>query len=170
MADRIITFQYARDNYDAYKKQIIPASNECMTKADVNTYLNADMSVLSSYANNQLVPRTKISTNINSIPLYFNLINDNLYSCTATINSNQILTLINNGSTNTQLNNNDYFYVTYKNDSLNEQQIRIIINSSIRGELLNMLTFISSKEHVGWSSIQAKSGESLTVSITVYTW
>ena len=61
MADRIITFQYARDNYDAYKKQTIPASNECMTKADVNTYLNADMSVLSSYTNNQLVPRTKIS-------------------------------------------------------------------------------------------------------------
>ena len=61
MADRIITFQYAKDNYDAYKKQTIPASNECMTKADVNTYLNADMSVLSSYANNQLIPRTKIS-------------------------------------------------------------------------------------------------------------
>ena len=61
MADRIITFQYAKDNYDAYKKQTIPASNECMTKADVNTYLNADMSVLASYANNQLVPRTKIS-------------------------------------------------------------------------------------------------------------
>ena len=61
MADRIITFQYARDNYDAYKKQTIPASNECMTKADVNTYLDADMSVLSSYTNNQLVPRTKIS-------------------------------------------------------------------------------------------------------------
>ena len=61
MADRIITFQYAKDNYDAYKKQTIPASNECMTKADVNTYLNADMSILSSYTNNQLVPRTKIS-------------------------------------------------------------------------------------------------------------
>ena len=59
MADRIITFQYARDNYDAYKKQTIPASNECMTKADVNTYLTADMSVLSSYTNNQLVPRVK---------------------------------------------------------------------------------------------------------------
>ena len=61
MADRIITFQYARDNYDAYKKQTIPASNECMTKADVAAYLNADMSVLSSYTNNQLVPITKIS-------------------------------------------------------------------------------------------------------------
>ena len=61
MADRIITFQYARDNYDAYKKQTIPASNECMTKADVDAYLNADMSVLASYTNNQLVPITKIS-------------------------------------------------------------------------------------------------------------
>ena len=79
MADRIITFQYAKDNYDAYKKQTIPASNECMTKADVNTYLNADMSVLSSYTNNQLIPRTKISpisllgiygTNINDIVLH----------------------------------------------------------------------------------------------------
>ena len=79
MADRIITFQYARDNYDAYKKQTIPASNECMTKADVAAYLNADMSVLSSYANNQLVPRTKISpfsplgiygTDINDIVLH----------------------------------------------------------------------------------------------------
>ena len=60
MADRIITFQYARDNYDAYKKQTIPASNECMTKADVAAYLNADMSVLSSYTNNQLVPRVKV--------------------------------------------------------------------------------------------------------------
>ena len=75
MADRIITFQYARDNYDAYKKQTIPASNECMTKADVNTYLNADMSVLSSYTNNQLVPRTKISP-VSPLGIYGTDIND----------------------------------------------------------------------------------------------
>ena len=75
MADRIITFQYARDNYDAYKKQTIPASNECMTKADVDAYLNADMSVLSSYANNQLVPRTKISP-ISLLGIYGTDIND----------------------------------------------------------------------------------------------
>ena len=45
MADenRIITFEYANANYDTFKKQTIPASNECMTKADVNTYLNAEM-------------------------------------------------------------------------------------------------------------------------------
>lgn len=75
MADRIITFQYAKDNYDAYKKQTIPASNECMTKADVNTYLNADMSVLSSYTNNQLVPRTKISP-VSPLVIYGTDIND----------------------------------------------------------------------------------------------
>ena len=75
MADRIITFQYARDNYDAYKKQTIPASNECMTKADVAAYLNADMSVLSSYANNQLIPRTKISP-VSLLDIYGTDIND----------------------------------------------------------------------------------------------
>lgn len=75
MPDRIITFQYAKDNYDAYKKQTIPASNECMTKADVNAYLNADMSVLSSYANNQLVPRTKISP-VSLLGIYGTDIND----------------------------------------------------------------------------------------------
>ncbi len=75
MADRIITFQYAKDNYDAYKKQTIPASNECMTKADVNTYLNADMSVLSSYTNKQLVPRTKISP-VSPLGIYGTDIND----------------------------------------------------------------------------------------------
>lgn len=75
MANRIITFQYARDNYDAYKKQTIPASNECMTKADVDAYLNADMSVLASYANNQLVPRTKISP-VSLLGIYGTDIND----------------------------------------------------------------------------------------------
>ena len=75
MADRIITFQYSKDNYDAYKKQTIPASNESMTKADVNTYLNADMSVLSSYTNNQLVPRVKISP-VSLLGIYGTDIND----------------------------------------------------------------------------------------------
>ena len=75
MADRIITFQYARDTYDAYKKQTIPASNECMTKADVAAYLNADMSVLASYTNNQLVPRAKISP-VSLLGIYGTDIND----------------------------------------------------------------------------------------------
>ena len=75
MADRIITFQYAKDTYDAYKKQTIPASNECMTKADVAAYLNADMTVLSSYTNNQLIPTVKIST-VNPLGIYGTDIND----------------------------------------------------------------------------------------------
>ena len=75
MANRIITFQYARDTYDAYKKQTIPASNECMTKADVDAYLNADMSVLSSYTNNQLIPRVKISP-VSPLGIYGTDIND----------------------------------------------------------------------------------------------
>ena len=75
MADRIITFQYAKDNYDAYKKQTIPASNECMTKADVAACLNADMTVLSSYTNNQLIPRVKISP-VSPLGIYGTDIND----------------------------------------------------------------------------------------------
>ena len=61
MADRIITFQYAKDNYDAYKKQTIPASNKCMTKSYILHCINVDESLLSSYTSNQLVPITKIS-------------------------------------------------------------------------------------------------------------
>ena len=61
MADRILTFQYAKDNYDAYKKQTIPASNECMTKSYILHCINVDESLLSSYTSNQLVPITKIS-------------------------------------------------------------------------------------------------------------
>ena len=38
-----------------------------MTKADVNTYLNADMSILSSYTNNQLVPRVKLRNGLKHI-------------------------------------------------------------------------------------------------------
>ena len=53
----------------------VVSNNECMTKADVNTYLNADMSVLSSYVNNQLVPRTKISP-VSLLGIYGNDIND----------------------------------------------------------------------------------------------
>lgn len=62
--DRMITFNYARTTWDAYKKQTIPTSNECMTKADIDAYLNADMTVLSSYANKQLIPRSKFVGNL----------------------------------------------------------------------------------------------------------
>lgn len=57
--NRIITFNYARNTWDVYKKQNIPSSNECMTKDDVNNYLNADMTVLSGYTSKRLIPRSK---------------------------------------------------------------------------------------------------------------
>ena len=57
--NRIITFQYAKNNWDKYKKQTIPDSLECMTKDDIQNYLNADMSVLGTYNTNQLIPRNK---------------------------------------------------------------------------------------------------------------
>ena len=60
MADRIITFQYAKDNYDTYKKQTIPSSNECMTKNDVIAYINCDETLFSSYVSNRLIPRNKV--------------------------------------------------------------------------------------------------------------
>lgn len=63
MADenRMITFAHARATWDQFKKQTIPDSLECMTKAEINTYLNADMNVLSAYSSNQLIPRSKFS-------------------------------------------------------------------------------------------------------------
>ena len=70
MADKIITFQYAKDNYDAYKKQTIPASNECMTKAEVISYINVDESPLSPYTNNQLIRRDKVVPIMDRIYIY----------------------------------------------------------------------------------------------------
>ena len=60
MADenRMITFAYAKATWDAYKKQTIPSSNECMTKTDIINYLNANANPLSTYGNSQLVPRS----------------------------------------------------------------------------------------------------------------
>lgn len=60
MADKIITHQYASLNYDAYKKKIIPSTKQCMTKAKVIEYIYVDESLLGSYANNQLVPISKV--------------------------------------------------------------------------------------------------------------
>lgn len=61
MADenRMITFEYARNNWDEFKKQVIPTSLECMTKMDIGNYLNADMDILDNYLPNQLIPRSK---------------------------------------------------------------------------------------------------------------
>ena len=65
--NRIITFNYAKTNCDFFKKQTIPASNECMTKADINTYLNVKQSLLSEYVNSRLVPRVKVQAD----PVYY---------------------------------------------------------------------------------------------------
>lgn len=61
MADenRMITFAYAKATWDAYKKQTIPNTLECMTKSDIINYFNVDTSVLNPYANNQLIRRDK---------------------------------------------------------------------------------------------------------------
>lgn len=60
MSNRIITFNHAKLNYDAYKKQTIPDSLECMTKSDVLNYINVDDALLSTYTNNQLVPSSNV--------------------------------------------------------------------------------------------------------------
>ena len=60
MSNRIITFNHAKLNYDAYKKQTIPDSNECMTKSDVLNYINVDETLITTYANNQLVPTINV--------------------------------------------------------------------------------------------------------------
>ena len=63
MADenRMITFAYAKATWDAYKKQTIPNTLECMTKTDINNYLKANADPLSTYSNNQLVPRSRFT-------------------------------------------------------------------------------------------------------------
>lgn len=60
MSNRIITFNYAKSNYDEYKKQTIPDSLKCMTKSEVLAYINVDETLLSAYPNNLLVPRINV--------------------------------------------------------------------------------------------------------------
>ena len=81
MADenRIITFEYAKDNYDAYKKQTIPASNVCMTKADILNYINVDESLLSSYTTDRLIKRDKVVGRGFVQNYYFNYISDIIF-------------------------------------------------------------------------------------------
>ena len=79
MADRIITFQYAKDNYDAYKKQTIPNTKECMTKADILNYINVDESLLSSYATDRLIKRDKVVGRGFLQNYYFNYISDIIF-------------------------------------------------------------------------------------------
>ena len=72
MADenRMITFEYAKANYDAFKKQTIPNTKECMTKAEVISYINVDESPLSPYTNNQLIRRDKVVPIMDRIYIY----------------------------------------------------------------------------------------------------
>lgn len=62
MADenRMITFEYARVNYDAYKLQSIPSSYECMTRSDILSYISVETTPLATYSSNQLIPRVKV--------------------------------------------------------------------------------------------------------------
>lgn len=62
MADenRMITYRYASLNLSAYIKNSIPSTNQCMTKAKVIEHLYVNESLLNSYTNNQLVPRSKV--------------------------------------------------------------------------------------------------------------
>lgn len=68
--DRIITFEYAKNNWNSYKKKEIPNTKTCMTKQDIYEYLSCDMNVLSGYTNNRLVPRVKF------VPITLNGFND----------------------------------------------------------------------------------------------
>ena len=81
MADenRIITFEYAKANYDTYKKQTIPASNVCMTKADILFYINVDESLLSSYTTDRLIKRDKVVGRGFVQNYYFNYISDIIF-------------------------------------------------------------------------------------------
>lgn len=58
MAEKIMTFNNAIQKFNIYRKLPLPATNECMTKNDVFTYLNTDPSSYTSYQNNQLVPES----------------------------------------------------------------------------------------------------------------
>lgn len=62
MADKICTFNYANNNFQAFKKvgETIPATNECMTKTDVTNLLNIEPNSLDAYASNRLIPIPKI--------------------------------------------------------------------------------------------------------------
>ena len=70
MADRIITFEYASDNFNDYKKKSIPSTKQCMTKSKVIEYINCDENVLINYLNNQLIPIVKVVPTMDKIYIY----------------------------------------------------------------------------------------------------
>ena len=81
MADenRMITFEYANANYDTFKKQTIPNTKECMTKADILNYINVDESLLSSYTTDKLIKRVEVVGKGFLQNYYFNYISDIIF-------------------------------------------------------------------------------------------
>lgn len=68
MADKIITFEYAANNLAAYQLQPIPNNKKCMTKSQVQAYINCDPNPLSGYVNNRLVPISKVIGMVIGLP------------------------------------------------------------------------------------------------------
>lgn len=62
MSDKICTFNYANTNFQSFKNsgQVIPSTNECMTKNDIVNFLNIEPNSLDNYDTNRLVPINKI--------------------------------------------------------------------------------------------------------------
>lgn len=69
--NRMITFSYAKNNYDTYKIQTIPDTLECMTKDEVKSYISVDQTLLNSLASNQLVRRDKVVGVSYNTPIVF---------------------------------------------------------------------------------------------------
>ena len=73
--------QYMVDNEGFTALQTIPGSNKCMTRAEIETYINADSANFSSYTSNRLVPyNLLISTGDITKPVFqYNGFNTGLY-------------------------------------------------------------------------------------------
>lgn len=120
MSNKIITFNYAKSNYDVYKKQTIPDSLKCMTKSEVLNYINVDDTLLSTYANNQLVPSINVVGMIQDFSnycYYFNntvsdiavqpdgkIIVVGIFTKYKNVNANKIIRLNTDGTVDTTFN------------------------------------------------------------------
>lgn len=125
MSNRIITFNHAKLNYDAYKKQTIPDSLECMTKSDVLNYINVDESLISTYANNQLVPTINVVGELQDFSEYCYYFNDTVndvavqpdgkiivvgyFTKYKNVNANQIIRLNSDGTVDSTFNSGSGF-------------------------------------------------------------
>lgn len=128
MSNKIITFNYAKSNYDVYKKQTIPDSLKCMTKSEVLNYINVDDTLLSTYTNNQLVPRINVVGVIQDFSdycYYFNnTVNDiavqsdgkiivvGAFTKYKNVNANRIIRLNQDGTVDTTFNYGSGFSIT----------------------------------------------------------